>query len=440
MTLPIFFASVLVFLTGSGMVAYGKPNIVIFLADDMGFGDAGSYGHPLIKTPNIDKLAGEGLRMTSFVTAIWCVPSRAQLITGKYMARLGISGGTGAGGEEGLRESETTLAEGLKEAGYATHMIGKWHLGYLKKEFLPTHNGFDTWFGLPYSNDFMKPWVDTDVPLGLYRGDEMVEHPFDQDPLTERYTEEAVGLIKKSTDDQPFFLYMAYAMPHLPLAVSDKRRGTSAGGLYGDVIEELDWSVGEILGALEKKGMAEDTLVFFLSDNGPWVDLPPRMLQGGIKPWDVGTAGILRGSKMTSYEGGARVPGIVKWPGVVKAGGVSSELVGMPDIYATAMLAGGAKLPDTKIDGTDITAFLKGEVKESPREEYFYFRHGLQAVRSGDWKLRTASGKPELFHMVTDPGERFDRSEEMPGKVAELKARMEEMAGEVGVEVSYEAR
>lgn len=205
-------------------VAAEKPNIVIFLADDMGFGDAGCYGHPLIRTPNIDELAGEGIRLTSFVTGAWCVPSRTQLMTGRYMPRVKFNGGTGADGKGGLPDSELTLAEGLRQAGYNTHMVGKWHLGYIEKRFLPVNQGFDTWFGLPYSNDFMKPWVQTDEPLGLYRGENRIEDNLDQDALTTKYTEEAVGLIEESGDD-PFFLYLSYAMPHLPLAVSKERRG-----------------------------------------------------------------------------------------------------------------------------------------------------------------------------------------------------------------------
>ena len=427
---------VLSFLTFASAPAAERPNVVVFLADDMGFSDASCYGHPLIKTPNIDKLATEGVRLTSFVTGSWCVPSRTQLITGRYMPRVKFNGSTGADGKGGLPDSELTLAEGLKQAGYATHMVGKWHLGYKDKRFLPVNQGFDTWFGLPYSNDYMKPWVDTDEPLGLYRGDEMVEHPFDQDPLTTRYTEEAVSLIEKS-DEKPFFLYLSYAMPHLPLAVSKERRGKSAAGLYGDVIEELDWSVGTVLEALQKKGISDNTIVIFLSDNGPWMDKPPRMLQNGIEKWHSGSAGLLRGWKHVTYEGGPRVPAIVRWPGKVKAEQVSAELIGMPDIYRTILQIGGADLPDLKLDGYDLTPFLTGETTASPRKEYYYFRDNqLEALRSGEWKLRTASGASELFNLITDPSERLNRAEDMPEKVAELHSMMEKMAGETGWKVS----
>jgi arylsulfatase A-like enzyme len=413
-----------------------KPNVVILFADDMGYGDLGCYGHPLIRTPNIDGLASEGIRLTSFVTGSWCVPSRTQLITGRYMPRVKFNGGTGSDGKGGLPDSEWTLAEALRDAGYRTHMIGKWHLGYKQKKFLPVNQGFDTWFGLPYSNDYMKPWVQTDEPLGLYRGDKMVEHPFDQDPLTTRYTKEAVQLISESKQDKPFLLYLAYAMPHLPLAVSKARRGTSNAGFYGDVIEEVDWSVGQVLGALKKKGIEDNTLVFFASDNGPWIEMPPRMQQAGNELWHAGSVGPLRGSKGQTYEGGPRVPAMIRWPGKIKPHTVSGDLVGMPDIYRTLLAVSGAKVPDHKLDGHDLVPFLTGKEKSAPRKEYFYFRRGLEAIRSGDWKLRMTTGEPELFHMVTDPYERINRAAAMPEKVKELKSRLQEMAAEVGRKVS----
>ncbi len=412
-----------------------RPNVVILFTDDMGYGDLACYGHPSIKTPNIDRLADDGIRLTSFVTGSWCVPSRTQLMTGRYMPRVKFNGNTGSDGLGGLPDSEWTMAEALKDAGYKTHMVGKWHLGYKQKKFLPVNQGFDTWFGLPYSNDYMKPWVQTDEPLGLYRGETMVEHPFDQDPLTTRYTKEAVQLIERSGSDQPFLLYLAYAMPHLPLAVSDERRGLSSAGFYGDAIEEVDWSVGEVLQALEEKGIAENTLVFFASDNGPWVDMPPRMQQAGNELWHAGSAGPLRGSKGDTYEGGPRVPAMLRWPGKIASGQVSDGFVGMPDIYRTILSVAGAKLPDHTLDGDDLIPFLTGKTKSAPRQEYFYFRRGLEALRSGDWKLRTATGELELFDMATDPFERINRASDHPEKTQALLSRMHEMAREVGVSV-----
>ena len=401
-----------------------RPNVVILFTDDMGYGDLACYGHPSIKTPNIDRLADDGIRLTSFVTGSWCVPSRTQLMTGRYMPRVKFNGNTGSDGLGGLPDSEWTMAEALKDAGYKTHMVGKWHLGYKQKKFLPVNQGFDTWFGLPYSNDYMKPWVQTDEPLGLYRGETMVEHPFDQDPLTTRYTKEAVQLIERSGSDQPFLLYLAYAMPHLPLAVSDERRGLSSAGFYGDVIEEVDWSVGEVLQALEEKGIAENTLVFFASDNGPWVDMPPRMQQAGNELWHAGSAGPLRGSKGDTYEGGPRVPAMLRWPGKIASGQISDGFVGMPDIYRTILSVAGAKLPDHTLDGDDLIPFLTGKINSAPRQEYFYFRRGLEALRSGDWKLRTATGELELFDMATDPFERINRASEHPEKAQALLSRM----------------
>jgi len=437
--LPSLQTILVAFIMGTGLANGAdpsRPNVVILFADDMGYGDLACYGHPNIKTPNIDRLADEGIRLTSFVTGSWCVPSRTQLMTGRYMPRIAFNGSTGSDGLGGLPDSEWTMAEALKDAGYNTHMVGKWHLGYKQKKFLPVNQGFDTWFGLPYSNDYMKPWVQTDEPLGLYRGETMVEHPFDQDPLTTRYTKEAVQLIERSGSNQPFLLYLAYAMPHLPLAVSDERRGLSNAGFYGDVIEEVDWSIGQVLKALEEKGIADDTLVFFASDNGPWINMPPRMQQAGNELWHAGSAGPLRGSKGQTYEGGSRVPAMLRWPGKIASGQVSSGLVGMPDIYRTILSVAGAKLPDHTLDGDDLIPFLTGKTKSVPRQEYFYFKRDLEALRSGDWKLRTATGELELFDMVTDPFERINRASDKPEKAQALLSRMYEMAKEVGVKVN----
>ena len=435
LSLPTILVAIIVGTSLANGADTTRPNVVILFTDDMGYGDLACYGHPSIKTPNIDRLADDGIRLTSFVTGSWCVPSRTQLMTGRYMPRVKFNGNTGSDGLGGLPDSEWTMAEALKDAGYKTHMVGKWHLGYKQKKFLPVNQGFDTWFGLPYSNDYMKPWVQTEEPLALYRGDTMVEHPFDQNPLTTRYTKEAVQLIEHSGSTQPFLLYLAYAMPHLPLAVSDERRGLSSAGFYGDVIEEVDWSVGEVLQALEEKGIAENTLVFFASDNGPWVDMPSRMQQAGNELWHAGSAGPLRGSKGDTYEGGPRVPAMFRWPGKIASGQISDGLVGMPDIYRTILSVAGAKLPDHKLDGDDLIPFLTGKINSAPRQEYFYFRRGLEALRSGDWKLRTATGELELFDMATDPFERINRASDHPEKAKALLSRMHEMAKEVDVSI-----
>jgi arylsulfatase A len=419
-----------------------RPNVVILLADDMGYGDLGSYGHPSIKTPHLDRLAAQGMRFTSFVTGAWCVPSRTQLLTGRYMPRVKFGGETGADGEGGLPDSEVTLAEGLKGAGYATAMVGKWHLGYKQKKFLPPNQGFDYWFGLPYSNDYTRPWVQTDEPLALYRGTEIVTHPIDQDTLTIDQTNEAVTLIERYAGKaQPFFLYVAYSMPHLPVNTTGKFRGQSAAGLYGDVVETIDWSVGQVLEALTRHGLTDKTIVFFASDNGPWLNPPKRMLQAGNELWHAGSPGPLRGSKATTYEGGTRVPAMIRWPGHVPPNQVSDALVAMPDIYRTFLEVGRATLPDHPLDGYDLVPFLTGRTRASPRNEYFYFFHGeLEAMRQGAWKLRIAGGQPELFNLQLDPGERYNRADEKPEIVDQLERRMRQFADEVGSTIRRAAK
>ncbi|MBS3770991.1 MAG: sulfatase [Bacteroidales bacterium] len=415
-----------------------RPNIVILFADDMGYGDPSCYGNATIRTPNIDSLASDGIRFTSFVTGVVSVPSRCQLMTGRYRQRVNFGGGTGSGGQGGLPESELTLAEGLKEAGYATGMLGKWHLGYAQKKYLPVNQGFDSWFGLPYSNDMRKPWVQTDVPLGIYEDTTMVEHPVNQNTLTTRYSERARQFISSHAGkEKPFFLYLAYNMPHLPVRTAEKFRGQSNAGLYGDVIETIDWSVGQVIQTLEEEGITGNTVVFFASDNGPWLDLPDRMLQEGNKRWHAGSPGPLRGHKATTYEGGARVPAMMKWPGMIREGRVTDELAATQDIYQTMLKIGGAELPDHPLDGYNLLPFLEGETNGSPRNEYYYFRgNELQAMRKGEWKLREVNGKTQLFNLQEDPGERFNRAPEKPEIVEEIRKEMKEFAEEVNAEVA----
>jgi arylsulfatase A-like enzyme len=402
------------------------PNIVIIFADDLGYGDLGCYGNPTIRTPHLDRMAREGVRMTSFYVATpVCSPSRAALLTGRYPVRCGMPGNTGPGSKNHLPESEITLAQALKGAGYRTMAVGKWHLGHQRPELLPTGRGFDSWYGLPYSNDMRKPWVQTDEPLQLFRDTTPIEHPVKQETLTERYTEEAVKFIEASAGE-PFFLYVPHSMPHLPVRASERFRGNSEAGLYGDVIETLDWSTGEILAALEKKGIAENTLVVFTSDNGPWLDLPDRMLQEGNERWHAGSPGPLRGSKGTTYEGGMRVPMIAWWPGTLPAGRETSAVACTMDLFPTVLGLTGAALPtDRTIDGKDILALLKGE-GESPHEYFYYFDGGpLEGVRHGDWKLLEREGETALFHLGRDPGERYNVAADHSEIVASLQARME---------------
>ena len=411
------------------------PNIVVLFADDLGYGDLSSFGHPVIDTPHLDGLAEEGTRFRSFYTGSWCVPSRTQLLTGRYTSRMDFRGSTGADGEGRLPPTEVTLAEALSEAGYSTHMLGKWHLGYKDEAYLPTGRGFDTWYGMPYSNDYRKPWVQTEEPLAMYEGTaaggaQIVDSSITQSALTTGYTKRAVRRIEaESQTETPFFLYVAYNMPHLPVHTAERFRGQSGAGIYADVVETLDWSAGQILDALERNGMAENTIVFFASDNGPWLNLPERMLRERNKPWHQGTTGPLRGAKRTTWEGGVRVPAMIRWPGQIQAGVETSEMAASQDIYASLIAAAGGTLPEHEIDGYNLVSWLTGEAERSPRQQYGYVQGGtLQAMRVGPWKLRFEEGEPQLFNLESDPAERWNRAASEPDVVREIERRMERYA------------
>jgi arylsulfatase A len=420
-----------------------RPNIVILLADDMGYGDLGCYGHPQIRTPNLDRMATEGARLTSYYApASVCTPSRVGLLTGRYPMRAKQPNNFGPNSTDGLQLSEILLPQVLKTVGYRTMAIGKWHLGH-QKEYLPTARGFDQFFGLPYSNDMIDPWVRTERPLMLYRNNDTVETVTDQSRITQRYTAAAVKFVRES-GNQPFFLYVPYAMPHLPLAVSPERRGQSPAGLYGDVIEEIDWSVGEILKAVD-----DNTLVLFLSDNGPWNNLPGRMLQKGNEWWHTGSKGPLRGAKAGSYEGGFRVPGIARWPGRIPARQTLRGMACGLDWFPTIVKAAGAAMPgEGRIyDGFDLMPMLGGG-STSPRQEFFYFRaRVLEGVRQGPWKYRVARGEgiegespgeapPELYHLERDMAERYNQAANEPDIVRRMEARMREFAKELDAELA----
>jgi arylsulfatase A-like enzyme len=336
----------------------------------------------------------------------------------------------------GLRDSEVTLAEALKTRGYRTAIVGKWHLGD-KPEYNPTRHGFDRFFGLPYSNDIMSPWVAGAPPVPLFSDTTVVEQPVNQPTLTARYTAEAVRLMREA-GNQPFFVYVAYSMPHLPISASDRFRGTSRGGRYGDVIEELDWSAGEILKAIGDLGLDRNTLVVFMSDNGPWLNAGPRMMQGGVEPWDVGSPGSLRGSKGTTYEAGFRVPGIFRWPGTIPGGQESAEMASNLDVFPTVLRAAGAAAPsDRPIDGHDILPMLQGRAPSASSEFFYFAGTRLEAVREGPWKLRVAAPvapapeEPELFDLEVDPGERYNVASSHADVVTRLRARMQTFAASV---------
>lgn len=372
-------------LTGAGNL-YGAepatpPNIVVVYTDDLGYGDLGCYGATGYRTPNLDRLASEGVRFTDFYTAqAVCSASRAALMTGCYPNRIGILGALNTLSSNGINEQETTIAELLKSRGYATAIFGKWHLGFQQK-FLPQRHGFDEFFGLPYSND-MRPnplRPDSHPNLPLIEGMRTIEANPDQSTLTTRYTEHAVSFIERHRS-QPFFLYLPQSMPHVPLYVSDKFRGKTELGLYGDVIEEIDWSVGQILETLKRFKLDQQTLLIFTSDNGPWL---PYGNHGG-------RSGPLREGKGTSFEGGVRVPCVMRWPGHIPAGTVCREPAMTIDLLPTFAKLTDAKLPaDRIIDGRDISALMTGQpgAKSPHKAFYFYWDRSLEAVRSGRWKL-----------------------------------------------------
>lgn len=423
-----------------------RPNFVIILADDLGYGDLGCYGHPTIRTPNLDRMAAEGMRFTDFYSvAEVCTPSRAALLTGRYPVRSGMchdqhrvlrNRSTGH-----LPAEEVTLPEALKSQGYATGMVGKWHLGVwsVNPAGHPRRHGFDAYFGLPHSNDMdpshgIPPQANTLADQDaawwngpLYRNEELIERPADQTTLTRRYTEEAQRFIREHKR-QPFFLYVAHTFPHTPLFASEKFRGTSRRGLYGDVVEELDWSVGQILETLRRERLDRKTLVFFTSDNGPWL----IMNQQG------GSSGLLRDGKGSTWEGGMRVPGIAWWPGKIKGGGANTNLACMLDLFPTALKLSGAMPPAARvIDGLDLSdMLLRGA--PSPRRSMFYYRGTrLFAVRKGNWKLHLFTQKgygqpkpgthepPLLFDLNIDPGETFNVSASHPVVVSELMKEIE---------------
>ena len=406
---------------GSKSVA-DKPNIVIIFADDLGYGDLGCFGHPTINTPNLDRMAAEGMKLTQFYSAACvCTPSRAALMTGRLPIRNGMCGKRRSvlfpDSPGGLPASEITIAEALKSAGYATACVGKWHLGHLPK-FLPTRHGFDSYYGIPYSND-MKP-------CPLMRNEKVIEEPAEQTTLTKRYAKEAVGFIEKNKS-KPFFLYFAHTFPHVPLFASKDFKDKSLRGLYGDAVEELDWSIGQVMETLHRNKLAENTIVFFTSDNGPWLTCH---LAGG-------SAGLLRDGKGTTWEGGMREPGIAWWPGKIKAGSVNAGLASTMDIFATSLDLAGVALPADRVLDTVSMKDMLFDKGKSHRDTMFYYRKGLLfAVRKGPWKahFNTKSSfksgieehnTPLLFHLGHDPSEKYDVAKEHPEVIKDIQHLVE---------------
>lgn len=412
--------------------ATSKPNFVVIFCDDLGYGDIGCYGNPTIKTPNIDRMACDGLKMTQFYAgAAISTPSRSSLMTGRLPVRNGMYGDRRGvlfpDSKGGLGQDEITIAKVLRDNGYATGCVGKWHLG-ASSPYLPTDHGFDAYFGIPYSND-MSPVQNKGVhakdypPTPLILGDKQIEAEPDQGELTRRYTEHAVQFIKDH-QGEPFFLYFAHTFPHIPLYTNARFEGSSKRGLYGDVVQEIDWSVGEVLKTLREQGLAENTFVIFTSDNGPWL----TELENG------GSAGPLKDGKGTWWEGGFRVPAIISMPGKI-APAINDEIMTSMDLFPTFLNMAQINQPEgVVLDGINQSPMLFEE-KASARDEVFYWWGSeLMAVRKGPWKyyfktiqdqyLRTVKietpSEPLLYNLQTDISEKFNKAKDNPEKVREL--------------------
>jgi arylsulfatase A len=399
------------------------PNFVIFYADDLGYGDLGCYGNRVIRTPNIDRLAEEGTKFTEFYATPTCSPSRAALLTGRYPIRTGVTRVLIPKEQFGLPDSEITIAAALGRVGYRTACIGKWHLGD-RPRYRPDRHGFDNFYGILYSHDMRLPVVHLPT-LRLFRGARPAESAVPLNRMTAKLTEGARRFIE-SSGENPFFLYMPYHLPHVPWKPAPEFKAKSSYGPYGDVVEEMDSSVGEIMRTLRERGLDENTLVMFISDNGPELN---TQVPGG-------NAGPLRGGKATAWEGGVRVPCLARWPGRIPAGKTRAGIGSVMDLFPTLVgLAGGEAPEDREIDGLDLTAFLEGK-SDSPRQELLHYRGGrLFAVRSGSWKLHfikreqakggglkssKRANPPELYNLVHDPGERTNLAAAHPEVVARL--------------------
>lgn len=437
------------------------PNVVLFLADDQGWADIGVYGARGFETPNLDALAARGVRFSQFyVSQAVCSASRASVLTGCYSNRVGVYGAYFPGSRDGLHPDEQTLGELLQDAGYATIAVGKWHLGHALPAMMPTAQGFDEYHGLLYSNDMWPVWYDGEPAtnwkadrykrLELYDGVEVVDYVDtleDQGELTRLATERAVDFIERTSGGgSPMFVYVPYSMPHVPLGVSERWAGSAEQGRYGEVIQEIDWSVGEVLAALERAGELDNTLVIYTSDNGPWLNYGTH----------AGSPGPLREGKGTMFEGGARVPCIMAWPGRIPEGVLLEQVGATIDLVPTIAEITGASLPERPIDGVSLAGLITGEAAEGPRDEYaYYYGRQLQAVRKGDWKLHlphrhrtyvgmtpgedgfpgpTGTGRVsyDLFNLAEDPGERRNVSDLHPEVVEELKALAESYRERLG--------
>ena len=450
-TLKYLSTLLVIFLFGCSKSTEKSPNIVFILTDDLAYADLSSYGSEFIETPNLDKMADDGVKMTSYYAAqAVCSASRAAILTGCYPNRLGISGAFGPKSKRGINPDEFLLSEMLKENNYKTGIFGKWHLGDAKK-FLPTNHGFDEFYGILFSNDMWKfhPERPEGYPddLMLYRNETPIQSIIDQSDLTKDITDESIRFIKKNKDNQ-FFLYIAHPQPHVPLFASKDFNGSTGNGLFADVISEIDFSVGRVIEALEKNNLTENTIVVFTSDNGPWLSYGDH----------AGSSGIYREGKGTAWEGGQRVPCIIKYPIEIKANTIIDEPVMGIDWMPTFSHITGSKLSDNKIDGKNIWPLLTQKENKSPHKDlyFYYIQNELHAVRSGNWKLyfprsyRTLNGKPggkdgmpvkyeynevksnELYNLKEDPSEMKNVYMENIEKAKELEKMGENARQELG--------
>ncbi len=445
----VFLALILLVAVGAGRslaADAAHPNIILILADDMGYGDIGPFGSTLNRTPNLDEMAKEGMKLTSFYAAPVCSASRAQILTGCYAPRVSIPGVLPPASRKGLNPSENTVASLLKAQGYATMIIGKWHLGD-QPGFLPLQHGFEHYLGLPYSNDMLETAAVTGVPVvPLIQDNKVIELITDpeEDLLTERYTDAAVKFITENRD-HPFFLYFAHCAVHVPLHPGKKFQGKSANGKFGDWVEETDWSVGQVLDTLRNLKLDSNTLVIFTSDNGPWL----------IKGKDAGTAAPLRGGKFTTWEGGEREPFVAWWPGHIPAGVVRDTVAANIDFLPTFVsLAGGSVPAQPEIDGTNMSPLLLGQATDMPDDVFFYYNYNnLDAVREGPWKLAlrpqmevvkyhgaggqtfppdAATSAPRLYNLDHDIGEKTNVAAQNPDVVARLTVLYHAMGAKLG--------